>query len=373
MLRTLVAMLLMAHGLLHVLGFLKQWQLATVSQLSGKSWIHVSDETSKLLGLLWLLVCLGFLLAMVTCLLQRDWWLLVAGVSVVLSQVLIIIYWPDAHAGTLVNVGIALVLVLAYSHDRFEMQADREVRQLLRQPADDQRVVTPKMLNGLPTPVQQWLQASGIVGKERVHTVRLRQTGLMRTSPEGRWMPTKAVQYFGVDKPGFVWEADVRMLPFLPLSGRDKYADGKGNMLIKALSLVPVVNASDAKTDQGTLLRYLGEMCWFPSAALSPFIQWRAIDATHAQATMSYKGVSATAVFAFDEQHRLTSVSANRYMGGGKDGKLEKWYIPVRDWKEMDGVVIPVKGDVIWRLPTGDFDYYQWEITDIDYNYPVLY
>lgn len=373
MLRTLFAMLLFVHGLLHVLGFLKQWQLATVSQLSGKALISLSDETSKLLGLVWLLSCLGFLLAMVSCLLQRDWWLIVAAISVVLSQSLIIIYWSDAHAGTLVNVCIALVLVLAYSHDRFEKKADQEVRQLFKQPTDNQGVISLEMLSGLPAPVHQWLQESGVVGKERVHTVRLRQHGLMRTSPEGRWMSTEAEQYFGVDKPGFVWSAEVRMLPFLPLAGRDKYADGKGNMLIKALSLVPLVNASDAKTDQGTLLRFLGEMCWFPSAALSPYIHWRTIDATHAQATMSYKGVSATAVFAFDEQHRLTSVSANRYMGGGKDGKLEKWYIPVRNWKEMDGVVIPVKGDVIWRLPAGDFDYYQWEITDIDYNYPVVY
>lgn len=373
MLRSLFALLLFAHGLIHAVGFLKQWNLASISQLSGKSFITLSDEASKLSGILWLLTCLGFFVTMVGCLINREWWSGVGLVSVLMSQSLIIVYWTDARAGTFANIIIAMVLVLVYAHDRFEKQADQEVLQLLKQPVVGQGIITREMLHDLPAPVQEWMLASGVVGKERVHTVRLQQHGLMRTSPDGKWMPTEAKQYFAVDRPGFVWEADVHMLPFLPLAGRDKYADGKGNMLIKALSLVPVVNASDAKTDQGTLLRYLGELCWFPSAALSPYTTWQAIDSTRAQATMTYQGVSATAVFAFDEQHRLVSVSAKRYMGGGKEGKLEKWYIPVRAWKEMDGVTIPVKGDVIWRLPTGDFDYYQWEITDIDYNRPELY
>lgn len=164
----------------------------------------------------------------------------------------------------------------------------------------------------------------------------------MRTSFDGTWMPTTADQYFSVDKPGFVWKADVRMMRWLPMVGRDKYVNGRGNMLIKALSVVSVVDATDAKTDQGTLLRYLGEICWFPAAALSPYITWQPVDDAHARATMTYKGVTASATFAFDAQHRLAGVSALRYMGGGDKGTLQKWYIPSRAWKTIHGVTIPV-------------------------------
>ena len=66
-------------------------------------------------------------------------------------------------------------------------------------------------------------------------------------------------------------------------------------------------------------------------------------------------------------------MSALRYMGGGDKGTLQKLYIPVRAWRTIHGVTIPVQGEVIWQLPTGDFTYYQWEITDIDYNVPMLY
>ncbi|MBO0935807.1 hypothetical protein J2I47_04525 [Fibrella sp. HMF5335] len=373
MFRYLFAFLLLTHGLIHLMGFVSQWHLTVTTPMTGKTLIPISADVGTLLTRLWLVTCLGFLLALVGYLLRHEGWLAVTACSVSLSQVLIIIYWPDAKAGTLVNVFIATVLGLTYARTHFDQTTDEEAREVLAQPAVRQEVVTEKMLTGLPTPVQQWLTASGVVGHERIHTVRLRQRGLMRTSPNGNWMPTSAEQYFSVDRPGFVWKADVRMMRFLPLAGRDKYVDGRGNMLIKALSVVPVVDAADAKTDQGTLLRYLGEICWFPAAALSPYIAWQPIDDTHAQATMTYKGVTARATFAFDAQHRLVSVSALRYMGGGNKGTLQQWYIPSHAWKTLHGVTIPVKGDVTWQLPTGDFTYYQWEITDIDYNVHDLY
>jgi hypothetical protein len=34
----------------------------------------------------------------------------------------------------------------------------------------------------------------------------------------------------------------------------------------------------------------------------------------------------------------------------------------------MDGILIPVEGSVIWKLASGDFDYYRWEITQLEIN-----
>ncbi len=53
------------------------------------------------------------------------------------------------------------------------------------------------------------------------------------------------------------------------------FKDGKGSMIIKVLSLINVVNDSNnEKINQGTLQRYLGEITWFPTAAVSPYIKW---------------------------------------------------------------------------------------------------
>ena len=54
------------------------------------------------------------------------------------------------------------------------------------------------------------------------------------------------------------------MNPLMAVVGRDKYVNGRGEMLIKILGLLPVVDARGPEMDQGTMLRYLAEMTWFP-------------------------------------------------------------------------------------------------------------
>lgn len=108
-------------------------------------------------------------------------------------------------------------------------------------------------------------------------------------------MSAEAEQYFTTDQPGFVWTAVVKMAP-LHFTGRDKYAEGHGSMLIRLFSIFPVAAASGKEMDQGALLRYLAEMQWFPSAALNRYIQWEEIDSFSAKATMSDQGVTASGV-----------------------------------------------------------------------------
>ena len=53
-------------------------------------------------------------------------------------------------------------------------------------------IVQEEHVRGLPVPVQKHLRYAGIVGKARVSTVRLRQTGHIRLKKEQRWMPFTA-------------------------------------------------------------------------------------------------------------------------------------------------------------------------------------
>ena len=39
----------------------------------------------------------------------------------------------------------------------------------------------------------------------------------------------------------------------------------------------------------------------------------------------------------------------------------------------MDGCVVPVRGDVRWKLEAGDFTFYRWEITEVEYDPPGLF
>jgi hypothetical protein len=221
----------------------------------------------------------------------------------------------------------------------------------------------------LPECVQKWLACSGALEMPAPRSASLRQSGQMRTSPGGKWMKVSAQQHFDLERPAFVWNANVRMNPLVWFIGRDSYERGKGHMLIKLFSLLPIVNERGYKIDQGSLLRYLGEMCWFPSAALSKYMHWDELGANQAKATLIYWGIQGEGVFNFDESGRITSFSAHRYMSKGRQSSLEHWHIPITEWKQFNGVLVPSKGEVTWKLKHGDFSYFKWEIEDISYQY----
>lgn len=52
--RYAVAALLVVHGLIHVPGFLKAWKLAELPSLSGRTIVHLSDGSLRVVGALWL-------------------------------------------------------------------------------------------------------------------------------------------------------------------------------------------------------------------------------------------------------------------------------------------------------------------------------
>lgn len=237
----------------------------------------------------------------------------------------------------------------------------------------EEKVISSEDLQGLPQPVRKWLERSGVVGKEVITSVRMKQKGMMRTKENGQWMPATAEQYYTVEEPGFIWKARVKMLPFLYFTGLDRYQDGKGYMSIKVLSLVPVVNAQGPEADQGTLLRYLGEMAWFPTAALSDYIKWEPVDSHSSRAVMSYGGVTASAVFSFNDSGDLAGITARRYREAGGRYVLEDWAVTAVDYREFGGFRIPNRMDVTWKLKTGDFTWYRVEVTEVEYNRPDVY
>ncbi|TDA65871.1 MAG: hypothetical protein D9V47_12290 [Clostridia bacterium] len=235
-------------------------------------------------------------------------------------------------------------------------------------------VITESDLEGLPEIVQKWLKNSNVLGKERVRSVRLKQRGVIRAKEGQPWMPFEAVQYYTVDKPGFIWSVRAKAAPLINLVGRDRYYDGSAHMLIKLLSLMTVVDGRGDEINQGSLLRFLSEIMWFPTAALSEYIKWEPVDKDSAKATMSYKGATASGVFTFSEQGDAIHFVAKRYYSAADGGySLETWSGAASDHRGFGGIRIPAKAEVMWNLETGDFSYWKGEVTEIEYNAPALY
>jgi len=277
----------------------------------------------------------------------------------------------DSHSHTL-NVMLAVIVMLTgtVSGQRFK----REVANMFAMIEDTApEVVTEADLADLPSPVQRYLRYTGVVGMERIRAVRLRQQGSMRIKEGGPWLALKAVQYYTTDPPAFLWRGSIKVAPLFRITARDRYHEGRGNMVIRLLGLFKIADARAPELDQGELVRFLSEGIWFPTVYLEDYIQWEAIDSVSARATMSYGEVSASAVFYFNELGQLTNLVAERYMEENGEYRLETWATPIEEYGELNGIMIPVSGSAVWHLESGDFPYIEIEITDLKYGVPSPY
>lgn len=278
------------------------------------------------------------------------------------------------------NVLIGVVLLCAVfavltitAKQWFDRKVSKEVAAFYDQVRIEESTLETSDIEELPLPVQKWLTYTGAVSKKRAQAVRLQQRAQMRLGVDKPWMPVTAEQYFRTEEPGFIWKANIQMAPFVHISGRDKYEDGKGHMLIKILSLFTVADAASSEINQGTLLRYLAETMWVPSAVVSKYISWEAVDDHTAVATMTYKGVEASGTFTFNDAGQVISFQAERYGDFGGETQLETWFIPVDDYKEFEGVRIPTTGKVTWKLESGDYNWYNFEVIGAEYDIPKQY
>jgi hypothetical protein len=254
---------------------------------------------------------------------------------------------------------------------------DRKVRQMgadlfARARTLDSTPIAEADLAGLPEPLQRYLIQTGVIGSPRISTVRLKQEGFFRTKPEQKWMPLRAVQYYSMDPPAFLWHGKIKVLPFLSLQGRDRFQDGQGHMLIKLLAFT-LGDARGPELDQGALLRFFNEMMWFPTAFLSPYIVWEPVDADSAKGTIRVGDLSASAILRFTETGQFANFVAERYMDTGDGFSLETWSTPADDYAEVNGLNLPVSGEGVWHLSSGDFAYIRVRIAQLEYDRPLPY
>jgi len=229
-------------------------------------------------------------------------------------------------------------------------------------------IITSEDIAELPPPVQGWMQSTGIIGKPAITTACVHQKAEMKMKPEQQdWYSAEALQYTTMNPPAFIWTVNMKMMPIVNIKGRDKYVEGKGEMLIKVNSLINVVNEKGTHMDEGTLQRFLGELVWYPSLALSPNIMWKAIDPTSAKATMTYKGTTGSGTFYFNEKGDFVKFIAMRFMGNKDDAKRYPWVLTVDDYAVFEGIKVPSKMKATWQLDEGDWTWLQLEITSISY------
>lgn len=264
-----------------------------------------------------------------------------------------------------------IATLFAYANISFKQIIKRERAELFKASKKlDNNLVSISDLENLPEAIQKWLTVSGVIGQQKVSTVYLTQELELKLKPEqSSWNTGTAEQYFSIDPPAFNWASNIQMNPIIKVVGRDKFTGGKGEMLIKLLSLIPVANAkNDAKVDQATLQRYLAEIVWFPSAALNSTISWEAIDDRSAKATMEYLGTKGTGVFHFNSNGQFEKFTALRYKDS-KDNTPTEWTVTNLKTEEQNGIQIPTRCEASWKIEETQWTWLKLTVKHIEYDY----
>lgn len=353
-----------AHALLHVLGFVKAFGLNPLPQLT--------IPISRPLGLLWLAAALLLIAyAALFALQHRTAWI-VGCLAVILSQALIFYFWKDARFGTVPNVLVLAVVAVGWGQAQFAGRVQREQVLLLAGSGTSVgQTLAEDHIRHLPTPVKAWLRACGAVGREMIVNGRLTQKALIKMKPDQHeWLHATAEQYTTVAPPAFIWTVDLPLNAVMNVRGRDKFENGKGEMLIKLNSLFDIVHANGPKIDEGSLQRFLGELVWFPSLALSPNITWHEIDSLTAEATLQVLGTTGSGTFYFNPQGDFVKFVALRFQGDEADAQRKEWILTVDGYRVFHGIKIPSRLQATCKLEQGDWNWLHMEVTDVTYNLP---
>lgn len=368
--RWLVVALLVGHGLIHILGMVKGFGWAPVPQLK--------EPISVGMGVVWLAG--GVLVLTAAAMIAAgapSWWWVIALLAVLVSQIAIVTAWNDAKVGTLANV---ILLVVAahgflsagpFSFDaQWEAHADAALEQVDAAPA----VLTEADLQGLPTPLADYIRASGAIGKPRTTSFTADIHGRIRSDPDTTWMSFTGRQlstYGENPQRMFIMRAK---RSGVPVEVMHLFHDTKATMQVKVLSAFPIVDAKGAEMDRGETVTVFQELVAFaPGAIIDAPVQWSAVDddRVHGIYTLGQHSVSATLVF--DEDHDLVDFVSPDRLRASDDGSSftqQEWSTPLLEHRDVDGRRVLAVGEGRWNAPEpeGLFAYLEIHVDDISYN-----
>jgi hypothetical protein len=237
-------------------------------------------------------------------------------------------------------------------------------------PVDTAITPTPRLSLGLPEPVARYIEFTRGQMRRPILRVTLKQAGLYRVKPNTKWRPLEAQLLVETSPPKRVWNATIKRSALMALKARDSYVERVAVSHTERFSLLPTEHASGAENNLSGLAQILAEMPLSPTAMLpGGRIQWEAIDANTARATIYDRELFASGIFHFDHKgriHKFTTEDRFRLV----NGKFERtsWAVAYRDYVEFGNVKIPMRVRASWLLDNTWFNYTDYHISNIKFH-----
>ncbi len=227
-------------------------------------------------------------------------------------------------------------------------------------------------LQGLPAPVQVYLQAVLEPGQPMIAGAHFQHTGTFNMGEsQPKWRPFSSEQQVCTQRPGFDWNGRISIAPELGVWVHDAYVGGEGLLHASLLGVITLADVrGTAEVAQGELMRYLAEAAWYPTALLpSQGVRWQAVDAHSAQATLVDGSTSVSATFGFDAAGLIHSVhAAARARTVAGQTVMTPWQGRFWAYVERGGMQVPSEGEVAWLLPSGPCAYWRGRLVAVDYQ-----
>jgi hypothetical protein len=242
-------------------------------------------------------------------------------------------------------------------------------RRPVRPPAVDFRE-----LEGLPAPVQRYFRAALREGQPLVSAVSVLHTGTFNMSDSAdQWRPFRSTQRVITQRPGFVWDGRIVVVPGVAVHVHDAYVAGEGILHPTLFGLISLAEMHDTggALARGELMRFLAEAAWYPTALLpSQGLRWEPVDARSAKGTLIDGALGLTMLFRFGDDGFVESVQAEA-RGRTVRGQIvpTPWEGRLSNYQERGGMHVPLTGEVAWLLPERRTPYWRGHITEIAYEW----
>jgi hypothetical protein len=287
--------------------------------------------------------------------------------------------WLPWLALVLCLLAMAVVALSAYGSKRWA-DTTRQLTVRLDAARIDEKARSPsptrfdaRELEGLPAPVQRYFRAVLKEGQPIVSALTIDMAGSFNMSATGeQWKPFTSRQRVVTRRPGFLWNAQVSMLPGLAARVVDSYIAGEGMLRAAALGLFTVAYVhGGGEIARGEFMRFFAEAAWYPTALLpSQGVRWDAVDEHSANACIVDGPLTLTLLFRFNGAGFIDSVRAEARGGMvGNKVVMMPWDCSYSSYAVRDGMSVPISGEAAWVRPEGRRPYFHGSVTSLNYEF----
>lgn len=362
MVRIFFVVILSLHGLIHSLGVAKAFGFAQLPQLT--------QAISRPWGYVWL-VAGGLMLATATmaALEARGWWW-VGAVALLFSQTVIVVSWNDAKFGTIANLMVLMVVGWAIArHGPWGLRSVYERALGAREPNHNPVLLTEADLLVLPEPVRAYIRKAGVVGQPRVHRLRAKWTGRIRSGPAAAWMSFTADQLNTFDPPRRFFLMDATMKGF-PVDVLHAFDERGATMRVRLLSMKTMVDASGPELTRAETVTLFNDLCFLaPGELVRASIRWEPLDTNTVRAHYTQQGNTITARLTFNDAAELTDFSSDDRNPDPRGlAPPTRWTTPARDYGQVGPARVLRHAETHWHPRSGEWSYGEFALQTLTYN-----